>query len=71
MPGVVQLDEEKKEMATTAVISVDEKAAFDAFAKGDEALELAGAVRHEYTEEESKAIRRKIDFRVIPILAAV
>ncbi|KAI5479095.1 MFS transporter, allantoate permease [Pseudohyphozyma bogoriensis] len=37
----------------------------------DEARAIAGDVRHEFTQEESDAVKRKVDRRVIPILAAV
>ncbi|GAA6010713.1 hypothetical protein JCM10207_005809 [Rhodosporidiobolus poonsookiae] len=37
----------------------------------DEGAAVAGFERHSYTEEEEKAVKRKLDRRVIPILAAV
>ncbi|GAA6021037.1 hypothetical protein JCM11491_005975 [Sporobolomyces phaffii] len=37
----------------------------------DEGLKLAGAERQEFTQEEMDAVKRKIDRRVIPLLAAV
>lgn len=37
----------------------------------DEAQAIAGDLRHAITQEEDDAIRRKVDRRVIPILAAV
>jgi ACS family allantoate permease-like MFS transporter len=37
----------------------------------DEGRELAGDVRHVFTQEEKDAVKRKIDRRVLPILAAV
>lgn len=37
----------------------------------DEARKLAGDVRTFYTEEEQNAVRRKLDMRLLPLLAVV
>ncbi|TNY19702.1 MFS general substrate transporter [Rhodotorula diobovata] len=39
--------------------------------EGDEGAELAGDVPLEYTEEEVKAVRRKVYTRIVPLLAGV
>ncbi|GAA5824949.1 hypothetical protein JCM3770_006716 [Rhodotorula araucariae] len=40
-------------------------------AEEDEGARIAGYERNEYTEEEERAVKRKLDRRVMPILAAV
>lgn len=55
--------------AIVATISIDPvKVKYE---DSDEARKLGGDVRTEYSEEEQLAVKKKLDRRVIPLLAAV
>jgi len=69
------VDEKKFESlggATSVLPVVDDNPLYTIDEKDqDEALKLAGAERQVFTQEEMDAVKKKIDRRVIPLLAAV
>jgi len=69
------VDEKKFESSggvTSVLPAVDDNPLYTIDEKDqDEALKLAGTERQVFTQEEMDQVKRKIDRRVIPLLAAV
>ncbi|GAA5932491.1 uncharacterized protein JCM15063_001242 [Sporobolomyces koalae] len=65
-------EDKKLEAGAASVLAVAEKG-LDTISEAnqDEALKLAGTERQFFTQEEMDAVKKKIDRRVIPLLAAV
>ncbi|GAA5931786.1 hypothetical protein JCM3775_000042 [Rhodotorula graminis] len=64
-------DKKLEEGVGRTVAATDSPLAAISEEDGDEGAKLAGDVAVEYTEEEEKAVRRKVFIRIVPLLAAV
>lgn len=69
----LDIEGEKKESEGTQTVvqtpSIDRAKII--YEDSDEARKLGGDVRTEYSEEEQLAVKKRLDWRVIPLLAAV
>lgn len=62
---------ERAETSVLAVVDNDSKLYTISEKDQDEGLKLAGVERQLFSDEESEAVKRKLDRRILPLLAAV